>query len=355
MNDFQFLQNPISKQWVVLAPRRAKRPHAAEALRGEPDVAKAMPVGRQGAEPVCPFCRGREGEEKEVFRISKSEAFQKTQNVSKSEDSENQMVRQFDSSESQTHRSSGLSEFSDSDWLVRVLPNKYPFAPIHEIIIHSPDHHKNFGELPLDQVGLIIQTYRERYQTHQNKGQVYIFHNRGEGGGESLPHPHTQLAVVPFEVSMDIPALDPSSSEGEGPGNKEQTQALTPHLYLFCPKTSQWPDEVWIVPKERGRSFGQIKDEEITDLAYALQRLVQIFDLRHGHEFPFNFYIYPGEDWYLRLIPRLKSLGGFEIGTGVFVNTQDPQETIRFIKQHFDQPDEERIKNEYQAEYGKTV
>lgn len=302
MADFEFLQNPISKKWIVLAPRRSKRP----------DVAKV-------AEPVCPFCPGREGDEREVYRVpaSQGEALQ--------------------------------------GWLVRVLPNKFPFAPIHEVIVHSPDHHKNFGELPLHQVELIVKTYRQRYQTHQDKGRVYIFHNRGEEGGESLPHPHTQLAVVPFEVSMDIPTLDVSSSEGVGPGNEEQMQALTPHLYLFCPKTSQWPDEVWIVPKKRGEMFGAATDGELADIAYTLARLVQIFDLRHGHEFPFNFYIYPGKDWYLRLIPRLKSLGGFEVGTGVFVNTQDPKETIRFIKDHFEQPDAEKIRSEYQAEYGRGV
>lgn len=300
MADFEFLQNPISKKWVILAPRRSKRP----------DVAK-------GVEPVCPFCIGREKDEQEIYRIGGTEG--------------------------------------DSNWQIRVLPNKFPFAPIHEIIVHSPDHHKNFGELPLHQVELIVKTYRQRYQTHQDKGQVYIFHNRGEAGGESLPHPHTQLAVVPLEVNMDIPALDPSSSEGVGPRNEEQIQALTPHLYLFCPKTSQWPDEVWVVPKERNKFFGNVTDGEIADLSYALQRLIRIFDLRHGHEFPFNFYIYPGKDWYLRFFPRVKSLGGFEVGTGVFVNTQDPQETIKFIKDHFEQPDEERIRKEYQADYEKTV
>ncbi|MBI2190211.1 MAG: hypothetical protein HYU49_01575 [Candidatus Levybacteria bacterium] len=62
MADFQFLQNPISKKWVILAPRRSKRPHAAEASRGEPDVAK-------GAEPICPFCIGREKDEQEVYRV----------------------------------------------------------------------------------------------------------------------------------------------------------------------------------------------------------------------------------------------------------------------------------------------
>lgn len=310
MKDFEFLQNPLTRKWVILAPRRAKRP----------DIAK-------GPEPVCPFCVGREKDEQEVFRIG--------------------------------------GEQNDSNWQVRVLPNKYPFAPVHEIIIHSPDHHKNFDELPLDQTELILQTYRQRYQTYKNVGQVYIFHNRGEAGGESLPHPHTQLAVIPNEVKVDFVRLDPLAAFGFAPKPlgihfaqaemEKQTMVEQKHFYIFCPKTSQWPDEVWISPKSRGRAFGEITDEEIEELSFVLSRLLQILDLRHGHEFPFNFYIYPGGDWYLRLIPRVKTLGGFEIGTGVYINTQDPKETVEFIRTHFEQPDEEKIKKEHQAEYTRTA
>ncbi len=299
MPDFEFLQNPISKKWVILSPRRAKRP----------DIARGM-------EPICPFCPGREGEEKEVYRIS-------------------DLVP------------------PGRDWKVRVVPNKFPFAPIHEVIIHSPDHHKNFGELPLSQVELILQTYRQRYKAYEKNGQVYIFHNRQEGGGESLPHPHTQLAVIPEDVKMEIPRL---ASPGEmAVATHNQIAHTTNHFVIFCPRTSQWPDEVWVTPKRRGNAFGSIKDAEISDLAFTLSRLMQIFDIRHGYEFPFNFYIYPGGDWYLRIIPRVKVLGGFEIGTGIYVNTQDPKETIMFIKEHFENPNEENIKTIHQAAYHKSI
>lgn len=329
MADFQFLQNPLSKQWVISAPRRSKRP----------DVGK-------GEEPVCPFCLGKEKNEEELYRVG------------------------------------GLP--GDSNWLIRVLHNKFPFAPIHELIVHSPDHHKNFGELPLEGAELIIKTYRERYLTHQEKGQVYIFHNRGEAGGESLPHPHSQIAVVPNDVRTDIPRLDPAAYSGVAPTPlvqqvskeeqevssvrqvqdeqvsneelmEEQLKVETPHFYLFCPKTSQWPDEVWVAPKQRGRAFGEITDGEVSDLAKILTQLILIMNMRHGYEFPFNFYIYPGGDWYLRLIPRDKRLGGFEIGTGIFVNTQDPAETIKFIKEHLESPDEEKIRKEHLAEYDRVV
>lgn len=287
--EFKFVQNSISKKWVISSPRRAKRP----------DISK-------GSEPVCPFCYGNETKEKEAYRIG--------------------------------------GEYPDAAWQIRVIPNKFPFAPIHEIVIHSPDHHKNFDELPLLQNELILKTFRQRFQTHQDKGQVYIFHNHGESGGESLPHPHSQIAVIPEFVKLDITPL-------EDPQDFQETE----HFKIFCPASSEWPDEVWISPKQAGKYYSETTDGQIKDLAKALYRLVQIFDLRHGHEFPFNFYIAPFKGWYLRIIPRIKSLGGFEVGTNISVNTQDPQETLAFIKEHFEVPNEAKIRQEHQAKYHKAV
>jgi len=288
--DFKFLQNPLSKNWVVLAPRRKYRPDEAKE-----EIS------------FCPFCPGREENEPEVYRVG-----------GESGDS--------------NWPASNASQ-SDAGWQIRVISNKFPFAPIHEIVIHSQDHHKNFEELPLSQVELIFKTYKQRFNTHKDKGQVYIFHNHGERAGESLPHPHTQIAVIPNEVSLDMPHL--SIEEEVEEVAKDQVALETSLLELFCPKSSQWPDEVWIHPKRSGTYFGEITDEEISDLAKATVKLIKILSSRHGAEFPYNFYIYPGKDWYLRLIPRDKSLGGFEIGTGIFVNTQDPQDCIGFIKENF--------------------
>ncbi len=228
---------------------------------------------------------------------------------------------------------------------VRVVANKFPFAPIHEIIIHSDDHHKNFDELSSKQNEDIIKVYRSRFAEHKDKGQVYIFHNQGKPAGESLPHPHTQLVVIPNDVMLDIPALELGD---------EEVKDLR-HFYIFCPNTSQWPDEVWVAPYREGRSFDETDDGEASEIAFIVGRLIQIFSLRHGHEFPYNFYIYPKIGWYLRLIPRVKVVGGFEVGTNVFVNTQLPSETFEFIKQHFDNPDLKKIKSQHLADYTLAV
>lgn len=285
--DFKFIEEPNSKNWVISAPRRATRPSSTK-----------------GTELVCPFCIGNEKINGELYRIG--------------------------------------GDIGDASWKVMVTNNKFPFAPIHEVIIHSQDHHKSFDELPLSQTQLILQTYRQRFLFHQDKGTVYIFNNHGEEAGESMSHPHSQLVVLPDYLKLDLPHYEITP--------KDKTKE-TENFLIFAPFESKWPDEVWIYPKNRGKSFGEITDEEIKDFSKVMYRLIQIMDLRHGHEFPYNFGIYPYKDWYLRLVPRIKILGGFEVGTGVFVNTQDPKETIEFIVEHFDNPDEEKIRTIHRAKY----
>ncbi len=289
--DYKFIENEISKKWVISSPRRAKRNKSEDSKTA-----------------VCPFCTGNENMDEETYRIGSKEDI--------------------------------------SGWKVRVISNKFPFAPIHEVVIHSPDHHKNFDELPLEQNLLVLQTFRQRFETYQDKGQVCIFHNHGKAAGESQPHPHSQIAVIPDFVKLEIPRLITADS-------KDGLE--TEHFVIYVPDSSEWPDEVWLRPRQVREYFSMTSDEELNDLARILYRLIQIFDLRHGHEFPFNFYISPHKDWYLRLIPRLKTVGGFELGTNVWVNTQDTRETMAFIKEHFESPDEEKIRRVHQAQYHRAV
>lgn len=292
MADFTFLHNPISGTWVISSPRRARRHHIADET-----------------EPECPFCIGREKDEASLYQVNDG----------------------------------------SGHWLVRVLANKFPFAPIHELVIHSPDHNKNFNSLHVEQVRAILRVYKHRYNEHSHRGQVIIFHNHEAKAGESLSHPHSQIAVVAQKVTINAPRL--------ASVYKQEKDYLfeTEQFILVTPKTSQWPDELWIAPKKQGRVFGEISDGEITDLAKTLKNIILIFDHRHNHEFPFNFYIYPGGDWYLRLIPRVKTVGGFELATGIFVNTELPLETMACIREHLEKPDIAKIRLTHQAKYHHTV
>lgn len=290
MAGFRFIKIPNLDEWVINAPRRAKRPVS-------------------GRKTGCVFCPGNEDENPETYRIG--------------------------------------GEKGDTNWKIRAIENKYPFAPIHDVVVLTPEHVKHISDVPVDQMRLGIEAYINRFNEYKKHGNVTIFGNSGHDAGESIGHPHAQIAVTPKEVDLVVPKLEKDVDyRGE--------HFIIGEFELICPPYSQWPDEVWVVPQERGKFFGEINYKEIENLAYIWHRLIKIFEIRHGHNFPHNFYIYPFEDWYLRILPRAKIAGGFEIATGIFVDTQDPHETMQFVKEHFAETEESKIKKN-KARYRKGV
>src|SRR3989344_6798196 len=101
MADFKFVQNSLTKKWIILSPRRAKRPDVAH-----------------GAEPICPFCLGREKEEPSVYQIPPLQSVIPNSFRDLNQES-NEMLKQ-------------VQHDNKNEWQVRVINNKYPFAPIHE-------------------------------------------------------------------------------------------------------------------------------------------------------------------------------------------------------------------------------
>lgn len=263
----KYVPDILSRRWVIISEQRIARPEGK---------------GRQ--KHLCPFCPGNEKmTPKEVLRY-------------------------------------GEGERDMPGWKVRVFPNKYPITDIHEVIVHSPDGKKDIEALPEGQVELIFKAYRERYNFYKKRGQVLIFCNHGFHAGASLEHPHSQLVVIPNQINLDTLSREPLNNMVEE----------NDFFYVYCPDFSQWPYEVWLAPKKLGTVFGEISDEEIKDLVKILQRtLKKLLDIYKGHRivnlpFGYNYYIYPKENWYLRLIPRFVHRAGFELGTGLSVNIIDP-------------------------------
>jgi UDPglucose--hexose-1-phosphate uridylyltransferase len=274
----KYVPDILTRRWVVISSQRIKRP---EDNYVHPE------------KNICVFCPGNE-------RYTPGETFRL-----------------------------GKGEKNTPGWLVRVIPNKYPITDLHEVIIHSPNHNKDIDKLPLSQVALLIKTYRERFIFFKSKGQVLIFCNHGEHSGASLIHPHSQLVVIPFQINLDTLTREPINN------------LIFDHkyFYIYCPDFSQWPYEVWIAPKQEEKVFGEINDEEINSLAYILQSILQKLKKLSLKKklttdgFAYNYYIYPKENWYLRIIPRLVHRAGFELGTGLSVNIIDPKDAAEELKE----------------------
>ena len=280
----------------------------------------------------------------------------------------------------------GVMVANGPGWLVRVVPNKFNITEIHEVIIHSPDHEKSIDELPLSQVELIIKAYRDRFNYWSNchcepddrlvkqsqkgiassfttprddrrgRGQVYIFSNHSLASGASLIHPHSQLAVVPNEIKTNTLEVQPVVNI------IEQNDSFV----SYCPEFSEWAYEVWIkeiaasstTPRDDNKgdmslraersnlNFGNITDQQISDLAKILQSMLIKLKKIHAVHYPkksygYNFYIFvpshpkgvQAQNWYLRIIPRFMERAGFELSTRIMVNSVDPKKAAEEFKQ----------------------
>lgn len=275
-----------TQRWVVIAQARNNRPVDVKSSEA---ADAAHPETAKGGKKRCPFCAGQEAATPpEVYRI-------------------------------------GPGEKDKEGWLVRVVPNLYPITDTHEVFIHSTSHTDNVNILPIEQVTRILSAYRDRYRAHEQDGQVIIFANHGEHAGASLAHPHSQLVVVPKQINLDSLSREPVNNVVE----------TNDHFVMYCPDFSQWPYETWITPKGESGKFSEIKDTELTDLAYVLQRSLKRIEAvfagspllpqeRRNEPFVFNYYVSHADNWFIRIIPRFIHRAGFELGTGLNVNIIDP-------------------------------
>jgi UDPglucose--hexose-1-phosphate uridylyltransferase len=320
--------NLISRDWVIIASERAKRPDQFKRAEEK----KLLP----SFDAKCPFCPGNE-----------------------------KMTPPA------THAVPG-----DGSWLVRVTPNKFAALAsqgerkrtvqgikrtvtgvgIHEVIVETPDHSKTTAQLSDANVETIIETYLNRFRAASRDPrieQVTIFKNHGEAAGTSLEHPHSQIIATPVITTQLrdrlVSALDHFDQYGEcifcrviEQEEKDGARIVleTEHFVSLVPFAALTPFSLLIMPKRHMACFSEMDDAEAGDLARVLRRT--LFKLYRGLDDPdFNYVIRtaPLENtgvkyyhWYVSVIPRLTRLAGFEMGSGMFINVSLPEENASFLR-----------------------
>ena len=326
-------QDPTTKEWVILAPERGKRPQQ----KPRKVIVDELPSW----DPSCPFCPGNEAQTPdEVFRIPIA--------------SEN------------------------SAWEVRVVPNRFAaLTPegnvtrieegrffrkmdgfgVHEVIIESPSHNTPLALMTYEQVEKVVIAYQERYNSLKKNRQlkfIHIFKNHGWAAGTSLVHSHSQLVATPimapyyhrkFDVAHDYHAdmgrclyCDLIAWDLEKARNR--VVAETKEFILVHPYASHVPYETWILPKKHCASFGLFPAVHLAELSMVLKDT--LFSLYKGLDNPsFNLMIDstttededdPYYHWHIRIVPRLTTIAGFEMGSGIYISTALPEDTARLMK-----------------------
>ena len=323
-------QNRFTKEWVIMATERAKRP---EEMRVKREARPPLPHYVEN----CPFCPGNEHlAPPEIVRFSKP----------------------------------------DGRWTVRVVPNKFPALTregepewkiersrrtirgvgVHDVIVETPDHALNTALLPPEQVETILKCYRQRFRSVSEDPRVAhitIFKNHGRGAGTSLQHPHSQMIGTPVISSQVRQRLYEAlrhfdefgecifcSMIEEELGEDKRVALASKDFVVIEPFASATPFATAIYPRRHMASFGDVSDCELADLARALRSiLAKLYVGLEDPDYNYTIRTAPAESagvkyyhWYLSIIPRLTHVAGFELGTGMFINTVLPEHAAPFLR-----------------------
>jgi UDPglucose--hexose-1-phosphate uridylyltransferase len=224
------------------------------------------------------------------------------------------------------------------------------------VIIENPRHNRFLALMSQAEIASVIQTYKNRYcflQSLKGIEAITIFKNHGPLSGCSLVHPHSQIVatpVVPYQIRR---RADISREFFDVNGKclhctfikkelKHQKRIVfeTSHFLTFVPYAAPMPFVMLLLPKKHLASFDKISPNEIRDLALHLK--VVLGKLYYGLDNPdFNYTIrcFPVKErgleyfhWHIGIIPRLTQPAGFEIGSGIFINTMLPEKAARQLR-----------------------
>ena len=323
-------QNFFTKEWVIIATDRAKRPEEMVVRHAAKTVSHHV--------PTCPFCPSNENlTPPEVLRTDGA---------------------------------------GGDGWQIRVIPNKFSALArdqqpdrtihrsrrlingfgVHDVIVETPDHAQVMALMTDNEVTDLLRVYKARYSAlslDPRIAHITIFKNHGRDAGTSLEHPHSQLVATPvisaqvrqrfqealrhyddFGTCMFCQVIEEEIAE------KQRIVLLTEHFVAMELFASPAPFSTHIYPRRHMANFGDISEPELADLGRVLRAVLG--KLYHGLENPdFNFTIRtaPAEcvgvkyfHWYLSVIPRLTRVAGFELGSGMFINTVLPEAAAEFLR-----------------------
>ena len=332
----QLRYDEVSKDWVVIAPGRGKRPEAykRQRLHVEMDLAK------------CPFC-----------------------NLS------------IDAAPILTFANGKMNEAPqalDPDWTLAVIPNKFPaFCPAsgqnicktkfgsvyHSMdaagfceVIVTRDHNRHIGEMDASQVEEILAAYQARFlalKKHKIVEYISVFHNHGVEAGASQPHPHSQIITSPL-IDVDLRNALVNSKKYWRKHKKclscemtawelevkERLVCENDDFVAICPFAPKTAFEVIVAPKEHMPYFEKIDGRQRKSLAEVFSTALKKVCKGLGDP-PFNFYLhtapcdgkkYPYYHWHWTIMPRAAVFAGFELGTRMEISTITPESAAEYLR-----------------------
>lgn len=243
------------------------------------------------------------------------------------------------------------------NWRVASIANKFPALTLdnpkafgkQEVIVETPEHHKELSDLPIDHIIDVLKAYNQRTEELkmiEGIKYVLVFKNDGGKAGASIPHSHSQiiaLPMIPPKITRESDAVDeyylknktcPFCDIVKKEKDSERVIYKDKNILAFCPYASSSAYGVWILPIKHKRTLRDFNDKELESLAKAIKLITGKLD---ENGISYNYFLHNSLDteshhFKIKVVPRMNIWAGLELGTGVTINPVFPEEAAAFYR-----------------------
>jgi UDPglucose--hexose-1-phosphate uridylyltransferase len=269
--------NPLTGQWVLVSPHRAKRPWQGAQ---EPTSVTAGPA----YDPTCYLCAGN-------VRANGQRNAAYTDTFVFDNDFAALMPGEADAAASPKDAPGDDPLFTSA-----------PAQGTCRVICFSPDHSKTLPNLTLPALERVVQTWCEQTtELGAHHTWVQVFENKGAMMGCSNPHPHGQVWAMdhlPDEAAKEDTlqreyfakhgrTLLADYAERELKLG-ERVVMRTEHWLAVVPYWAVWPFETLLLPLSPEARLPDLDTAQRADLAAALKRLTTRYDNLFQTSFPYS-------------------------------------------------------------------
>lgn len=249
----------------------------------------------------------------------------------------------------------------------------------HEVIIDHHDHGICIHQMSEEHLALLFSAYKKRvqelYDSDSRLKYVLVFKNFGPAAGASIPHTHSQIIampVIPENVHLEVEnsrnfyrknnqcifctlidealtyeatIYDRESGEVQRKINVGQYVVERGEQFIAIkPFASRFEWEVHILPLSHQSDFLEVDESGLADLSRVMKRTMTRLDrVLDGAQY--NYFLHsiphdndsrdcaPSYHWHIEICPRTSIPSGFELGSGLFVNTLAPELAAKQLRE----------------------
>lgn len=237
-----------------------------------------------------------------------------------------------------------------------------------EVVLYSPEHTTTLPKLPVTHIEKLVSLWQERFaalSADEKIKYIFMFENKGEPVGVTMPHPHGQIygySVVPKRIQEE---LKNSIKHFEKTGKcliadilenelKEDRRVIIENddFATILPFFADYPYGVYIIAKKHVQNVTEFDEGMKRNFAKILKATAGTLDALFDTSFPYMMCLYQnpvnGEDmsrftrFHVKFYPPMRSAdkqkfnASSETGAWACCNPTAPEEKAEELKQAYE-------------------